>query len=122
MEEERLLQNIPVNVTDAFEIEDDEEIPSEDLEDGKDTISLNTFTRKCSNISALPKPAKVNSKLPPSLRGLMGEANLQFARGKTELAKKMCFEIIRQAPDAFEPYLTLAQMYESHNIKKYKGK
>lgn len=54
--------------------------------------------------------------------GLMGEANLRFARGETELAKKMCFEIIRQAPDAYEPYLTLAQIYENHNVKKHKGK
>lgn len=39
MEEERLLQNIPVNITDEFEIdEDDEEMPSEDLEEGKDTV------------------------------------------------------------------------------------
>lgn len=38
MEEERLLQNIPENITDEFEIdEDDEEMPSEDLEEGKDT-------------------------------------------------------------------------------------
>lgn len=52
----------------------------------------------------------------------MGEANLRFARGELELAKKMCFEVIRQVPDAIEPYLTLAQMYENNNIKKYKGK
>ncbi|XP_050296263.1 general transcription factor 3C polypeptide 3 [Anthonomus grandis grandis] len=61
------------------------------------------------------------SKLSVPLRGLMGEANLRFARGEVELSKKMCFEIIRQCPDAYEPYLTLAQMYENSNTKKYKG-
>lgn len=51
----------------------------------------------------------------------MGEANLRYARGDLETAKKMCFEVIRQAPDVYEPYLTLSQMYESTNVKKYKA-
>lgn len=67
------------------------------------------------------KLKKISSKLSVHLRGLMGEANLRFARGEVELAKKMCFEVIRQSPEAFEPYLTLAQMYENQNIKKYRG-
>lgn len=51
----------------------------------------------------------------------MGEANLRYARGDLETSKKMCFEVIRQMPDAYEPYLTLSQMYENTNPKKYKG-
>ncbi|XP_050510726.1 general transcription factor 3C polypeptide 3 [Diabrotica virgifera virgifera] len=61
------------------------------------------------------------SKLPAHLKGLMGEANLRYARGDLETAKKMCFEVIRQAPDSYEPYLTLSQMYETTNQKKYKA-
>lgn len=34
--------------------------------------------------------------LPPVLQGLMGEANLRFARGDIELAAQICMEIIRQ--------------------------
>lgn len=34
--------------------------------------------------------------LPPALQGLMGEANLRFARGETQLAAQICMEIIRQ--------------------------
>lgn len=34
--------------------------------------------------------------LPPALQGLMGEANLRYARGDTELAAQICMEIIRQ--------------------------
>ncbi|XP_056639474.1 general transcription factor 3C polypeptide 3 [Diorhabda sublineata] len=64
---------------------------------------------------------KENSKLPSHLKGLMGEANLRYARGDLDTAKKMCFEVIRQAPDAYEPYLTLSQMYENVNMKKYKA-
>lgn len=56
--------------------------------------------------------------LPVALQGLMGEANLCYARGKTELAEKVCLEIIRQVPLAPEPFLTLAQIYES-NPEKY---
>lgn len=61
------------------------------------------------------------SKLSPHLKGLMGEANLRYARGDRETAKKMCFEVIRQSPDAYEPYLTLSQMYENTNLRKCKG-
>ncbi|KAJ8972675.1 hypothetical protein NQ317_001695 [Molorchus minor] len=67
------------------------------------------------------KLRKYTSKLPVYLQGLMGEANLRCARGDLDTSKKMCFEVIRQAPDAYEPYLTLSQMYETTNTKKYKG-
>lgn len=33
--------------------------------------------------------------LPVALQGLMGEANVRFAKGETEIAARMCFEIIR---------------------------
>lgn len=36
------------------------------------------------------------SKLPRALRGLMGEANIRYARGEKEDAILMCMEIIRQ--------------------------
>lgn len=56
--------------------------------------------------------------LPIALQGLMGEANLCYARGQIELAEKVCFEIIRQVPLAPEPFLTLAQIHEG-NAEKY---
>lgn len=37
-----------------------------------------------------------HSKLPLALRGLMGEANIRYARGEKEDAIMMCMEIIRQ--------------------------
>lgn len=42
----------------------------------------------------------------------MGEANIRFARGEREEAILMCMEIIRQAPLAYEPFSTLAMIYE----------
>ncbi|KAJ8252810.1 hypothetical protein GJAV_G00205870 [Gymnothorax javanicus] len=53
-----------------------------------------------------------HSKLPRALRGLMGEANIRYARGDKEDAITMCMEIIRQAPLAYEPFSTLAMIYE----------
>ncbi|PSN53925.1 hypothetical protein C0J52_02409, partial [Blattella germanica] len=50
--------------------------------------------------------------LPPALQGLMGEANLRYARGERETAVKMCLEIIRQVPTAPEPFQTLAVLYD----------
>lgn len=56
--------------------------------------------------------------LPAALQGLMGEANLRYARGQNDLAEKVCLEIIRQVPLAPEPFLTLAQIHDS-NPEKY---
>ncbi|XP_029696646.1 general transcription factor 3C polypeptide 3 [Takifugu rubripes] len=58
------------------------------------------------------KERRHRSKLPRALRGLMGEANIRYARGEKEDAIMMCMEIIRQAPLAFEPFSTLAMIYE----------
>eukprot|EP00058_Branchiostoma_floridae_P028545 XP_002614036.1 hypothetical protein BRAFLDRAFT_113732 [Branchiostoma floridae] len=58
-----------------------------------------------------PKRRRVN-EVPKPLRGLMGEANLRFARGKYDDAIKMCMEVIRQVPHCYEPFQTAAMVYE----------
>ncbi|GAA6078602.1 general transcription factor 3C polypeptide 3 isoform X3, partial [Tachysurus ichikawai] len=58
------------------------------------------------------KEKRSRSKLPRALRGLMGEANIRYARGEKDDAILMCMEIIRQAPLAYEPFSTLAMIYE----------
>lgn len=58
------------------------------------------------------------SKIPAHLKGLLGEANLRWARGETVLAEKMCLELIRQAVYAHEPYVTLSQIYENSHPEK----
>lgn len=55
--------------------------------------------------------------LPTALQGLMGEANLCYARSQYDLAEKLCFEIIRQVPLNHEPFLTLAQIHENDQEK-----
>ncbi|XP_071560838.1 general transcription factor 3C polypeptide 3-like isoform X1 [Temnothorax nylanderi] len=73
-----------------------------------------------------PKPHKANNVrqkrkkrvLPPVLQGLMGEANLRFAKGEEELAGQICMEIIRQVPSAPEPFQTLAMIYEHDQPEK----
>ena len=62
---------------------------------------------------------KIKRSLPQALQGLMGQANLCFARNDRELAEKLCLEIIRQEPMAAEPYLTMAQIYENKDDEKY---
>ena len=41
-------------------------------------------------------PGGRRRRLEPALQGLMGEANLRFARGDAETAERMCMEVIRQ--------------------------
>ncbi|EZA58406.1 hypothetical protein DMN91_006341 [Ooceraea biroi] len=56
--------------------------------------------------------------LPPVLQGLMGEANLRYAKGEVNLAAQICMEIIRQVPSAPEPFQTLAMIYETDQPEK----
>ena len=51
-------------------------------------------------------------RLEPALQGLMGEANLRFAKGDVDTAERMCMEVIRQDPSVPEPFQTLATLYE----------
>ncbi|KAH9376329.1 hypothetical protein HPB48_009156 [Haemaphysalis longicornis] len=53
------------------------------------------------------------TRLPRDLQGLMGEANLCFARGRHDDAVKMCMEVVRLAPRAPEPFQTLGMVYEA---------
>ncbi|OWF47405.1 General transcription factor 3C polypeptide 3 [Mizuhopecten yessoensis] len=53
------------------------------------------------------------SNIPKHLKGLMGEANLKFARGENEEAIQICMDIIKEAPKAVLPYQTLAVIYET---------
>uniref|UniRef100_A0A182RBD7 General transcription factor 3C polypeptide 3 n=1 Tax=Anopheles funestus TaxID=62324 RepID=A0A182RBD7_ANOFN len=57
--------------------------------------------------------------LPTALQGLMGQANLCYARGDTKTAEDLCLEIIRQVPLAHEPFITLAQISEMNDPEKY---
>ncbi|KAF5290494.1 hypothetical protein FQA39_LY03598 [Lamprigera yunnana] len=61
---------------------------------------------------------RVTKKIPPHLKALIGEANLRYARGDHETAKKICYEIIRQHSSISEPYLTLAQIFENEDPAK----
>uniref|UniRef100_A0A8P4GI89 General transcription factor 3C polypeptide 3 n=1 Tax=Dicentrarchus labrax TaxID=13489 RepID=A0A8P4GI89_DICLA len=96
---------------------DDEEEEEEDKEEEEEEdptvgdvfaleMELNRENKK------MMKERRHRSKLPRALRGLMGEANIRYARGEKEDAILMCMEIIRQAPLAYEPFSTLAMIYE----------
>ena len=43
----------------------------------------------------LSQKRRPHARLAKDLQGLMGEANLKFARGQHEEAVKMCMEVIR---------------------------
>ncbi|XP_041120613.1 general transcription factor 3C polypeptide 3 isoform X1 [Polyodon spathula] len=101
--------------------EEDEEDDGEEDEEGDD--EEHTETLSAGDVFALEielnrenkkmlKERRHRSKLPKALRGLMGEANIRYARGDKEDAITMCMEIIRQAPLAYEPFSTLAMIYE----------
>jgi general transcription factor 3C polypeptide 3 (transcription factor C subunit 4) len=54
---------------------------------------------------------KRNRVLPQEIQGLMGEANLAFARSEKNKAIDICLEVIKNAPNASEPYQLLSLLY-----------
>ncbi|XP_038572101.1 general transcription factor 3C polypeptide 3 [Micropterus salmoides] len=89
--------------------EEEEEEEEDDLTVG-DVFALEMELNR--ENKKMMKERRHRSKLPRALRGLMGEANIRYARGEREDAILMCMEIIRQAPLAYEPFSTLAMIYE----------
>lgn len=120
------------NIIDDVIIDEPDEIIEETDTDAVKAANSNDFTNELfqsrrdafrGNLTgrSMNKEGKVTRRrcmLPPALQGLMGEANLCYARGQTALAEKLCFEIIRQVPLNHEPFLTLAQIHEN-NTEKY---
>ncbi|KAM8933598.1 general transcription factor 3C polypeptide 3 isoform 2-T2 [Pelodytes ibericus] len=96
--------------------DDDDDEEDDDAEDGPEHPSAGDVFALEMEINRenkkMMKEKRPRSKLPKALRGLMGEANIRFARGEGEEAILMCMEIIRQAPLAYEPFSTLAMIYE----------
>lgn len=98
-----------------------EDMDSDFSEDSKDT-PINKMKKHGKRHAAKAEThhaKKAKRSLPAALQGLMGQANLCFARGDVALAEKLCLEIIRQEPMAAEPYLTLSQIYENTDDEKF---
>lgn len=124
-------QIVDDNIDEPDEIEEDSDNNDEEMSHSAGTSSTN-FEKELiqsrrdaikGNLKgrSVDKDGKIQRRrcvLPIALQGLMGEANLCYARGQNELAEKVCLEIIRQVPLAPEPFLTLAQIYEG-NADKY---
>ncbi|XP_056596029.1 general transcription factor 3C polypeptide 3 [Triplophysa dalaica] len=97
------------------EDDNDEDDDDEEDIDGNDVTPGDAFALEMElnrENKKMMRERRHRSKLPRALRGLMGEANIRYARGEKEDAVLMCMEIIRQAPLAYEPFSTLAMIYE----------
>lgn len=68
--------------------------------------------KECSDDSDKESGRGRKSKLPRDLAGLMGQANVSFARGEYNDAILMCQEVIRLAPKCAEPFISLAEHYQ----------
>ncbi|KAG4078553.1 hypothetical protein HA402_002667 [Bradysia odoriphaga] len=131
--------NAQMGVLDDMIIDETDEIVEEEIEEPEEPVTATATTNASNDFTnelfqsrrdafrgnltgrSVNKEGKLTRRrcmLPPALQGLMGEANLCYARGQTALAEKLCFEIIRQVPLNHEPFLTLAQIHEN-NVEKY---
>ena len=63
------------------------------------------------------KKGDKNSKLPPEISNLMGEANQLFVMKDYEKSREKLFEIIKQCPNFSEPYNLLAIICGKKKLK-----
>ncbi|XP_011861817.1 PREDICTED: general transcription factor 3C polypeptide 3 [Vollenhovia emeryi] len=85
---------------------------------GPDRVAVQKSVEQKPHKASVVRQKKKRRVLPQVLQGLMGEANLRFAKGEVDLAAKICMEIIRQVPSAPEPFQTLAMIYENDQPDK----
>ncbi|CAF1216027.1 unnamed protein product [Rotaria magnacalcarata] len=71
--------------------------------------------RKCSAPSVSIAEKVPKSRLNQECQALMGEANMAYAHGDIQKAIRICQELITKVPNAAEPYLTIARIYEDQN-------
>uniref|UniRef100_A0A672YUV2 General transcription factor IIIC, polypeptide 3 n=1 Tax=Sphaeramia orbicularis TaxID=375764 RepID=A0A672YUV2_9TELE len=108
-----IIGETPQHLSSEDEEEEEEDNEEEDNLTAGDVFALEMELNR--ENKKMMKERRHRSKLPRALRGLMGEANIRYARGETEDAILMCMEIIRQAPLAYEPFSTLTMIYEDNN-------
>ncbi|KAL8572519.1 hypothetical protein ACOMHN_019558 [Nucella lapillus] len=109
--------------------DDDDDDDDETLEDGgeeeeEEETEDATWTPDVESQSAMEhsprkkprKPRRLKWALPKHLQGLMGEVNRQMANANYEQAMEMCLELIRRAPSASDPYITLVMLYDEKGL------
>ena len=89
-------------------IDDPDQTPESQFAKDLKQATRQQLGRKRQRLGIAPR----KKRLDPALQGLMGEANLRFARGDTDTAIRMCMEVIRQEPGVPEPFQTLSTLYE----------
>ncbi|CAL1271933.1 unnamed protein product [Larinioides sclopetarius] len=86
-------------------VEEEQSAPYAELEKENEPIE-NTAQK------AKKKIRRKKNLLPKGLEGLMGQANNYYAKGETESAIKVCMELIKTAPQAYEPFHLLGIIYD----------
>ena len=97
--------------------EDEDALSDEDTDEDEKQHNRNAeeFEQMASAHDKTRRQKRVGSgkrKLAKDLLGLVGQANLHFARGDHAGAIDMCMEVIRLAPTSPEPFQTLSLIYE----------
>ncbi|CAF1519315.1 unnamed protein product [Rotaria sp. Silwood1] len=77
-------------------------------------------SNKSKSSTARKRPLSSSEKVPKSrlnqeYQALMGEANMAYVHGDIQKAIRICQEVITNVPNAAEPYLTIARIYEDQN-------
>ena len=109
-------------------IENNDDVMRENMEDDGQTDLLleKTLSGKRRNRTGVRgRPKKVDygfgksttHTLPPEVAKIMGQANISYVSRRYEEAIKYLLEVIRQAPQAFEAYQTLAMIHEEQGEK-----
>ncbi|KAG8224016.1 hypothetical protein J437_LFUL001093 [Ladona fulva] len=105
------VEDLTLELEESPKEDKDSQIPTTSASENTSAIAFEIELQDASRKRRRNRTRK-RRNMPPALLGLMGEANLRYARGDREMAVKMCLEVIRQAPTAPEPFQTLAVLHE----------
>ncbi|KAF8792143.1 General transcription factor 3C polypeptide 3 like protein [Argiope bruennichi] len=108
-----IMKNIKLNTQPSKRRRLDEEINEPNPELEKENEVVENTTQK-----AKRKIRRKKNLLPKSLEGLMGQANLLYAKGETRCAITVCMELIKSAPQAYEPFQLLGIIYDEMGESK----
>lgn len=90
------------------------------LGDAKSTSQIKSTTNDCDDNTVVEGPrSRQMGKIPLALRGLIGQAKMFMLTKNYHMAIKICVNILKECPNASEPFFTLSDIYEQMgDIKK----
>lgn len=116
-ENEAIVYNLEGNTIQSYDSGQD---PITTRADAESTLQIKSTTDDSNDNTVVEGPrSRQMGKIPLALRGLIGQAKMFMLRKNYNMAIKICVNILKECPNASEPFFTLSDIYEQMgDIKK----